>query len=98
MDADANTIRRMPTLKDDKGLMPILISLAPADAQDQVEEEDLYIITRRVTHHLLGFHSCFDVLKLGISGESEQWLCLPPPPFVDNTWYDDKYALTIIRS
>jgi hypothetical protein len=97
MDADANAIRRMPTLKDDKGLMPILISLAPPDAQDQVEE-DLYIMTRRVTHHLSGFHSFFDVLKLGILGESEQWLCLPPPPLVDNTWYDDKYAPAIIRS
>jgi len=46
VDADANAIRRMPSLKDDKGLMPILISLAPPDARDQLEEEeDLYMTT-----------------------------------------------------
>ena len=54
--------------------------------------------SRRVTRHLSSFCSCFDVLKLGVSGESEQWLGLPPPPFVNNPRYDDKYAPAIIRS
>jgi len=55
-------------------------------------------MTRRATRPLSGFRSCFDVLKLGVSGELEQWLGLPPPPFVDNPRYDDKYAPAIIRS